>query len=359
MNHSSLLIISILVLFSFEVLAQQSAVIELKRDGKTVQTIPLDESQPVTIQADGSGLIATPEPGFVCGSCDGVQVSMADVDGGSFSISSASVTQGSSVRLSWSSRGAWACEGSGLPGTTWSGGGKLPSGDENVVLDLEPNQQYEASIICTNGAGNTATRGPLAIEVRPSITQVPEECRSRPRPAMAQAVQCKVGSANADCRLYENVYETAFPGTGRAQQIFTNRDEYIAMEFTMPSYPATANGSWSFVSPQVPPSTTGPVLRTISRCPGEFDRDTIAAEMGSSSCFHSQISETGFGGLSWVMAGSGGSGCPLTPGQTYYFNVLYTNSPAATAPADLNWQCGIDPSISICSSNTSARASGL
>lgn len=342
---------------SATVLANDPVVIEIEQDGEVVLSIPLDTSKPVDIDSVTGWLRATADQDFSCTSepgvgCEGVEVSMESPVFGSFSVQPASVASGGNVTLTWASTGAWQCEGSGLAGTDWAQGLKAPSGSQVVTVDLDPGD-YEVNIRCFNGPVED-TRGPLEVTVTDAADPdpgVPAFCQGRQPENMNATVNCVPGS-NLDCRNYESVYRAPFPGLRQARQIFSNRNEYIAMQFTVPSdISSSAEGAWAWVTPQQVPSFTGLNLQTISRCPGDFNEQLIEDEMGA-NCYLKQsgLSPT----VRWAIQGGGSSSrCLLQPGETYYLNVLYTNSPAGTLPDDLNWQCGTEsPGPNTCSNNT-------
>lgn len=333
--------------------ASEPKTIELERDGEVILSIPLEDNSSVEIDAVTGGLRASTTSEFSCGadvgSCDDVQVSMSSTNG-SFSRSPSSVVQGGSVTFSWTSRGAWECEGLDLAGTAWSSGAKVPNGSQSVAMNVNPGT-YQASIRCSNGP-NEAIRGPLSIEVTAPDAGIPEACTGRQPGGMTLKADCAVNASGVDCRSYEAVYRAPFPGLAQGRQIYTGRNQYIAMEFTVPSLASGSNGGWGWVVPQISPTTTGRNMQTISRCPGDFDRTKIEQEMGP-NCYLKQTGLTPT--VQWALVGSGSTGqCLLQPGETYYFNILYTDSPAGTPPGDLNWQCGTDPAWSQCSNNTEA-----
>ncbi|MCH8478905.1 MAG: hypothetical protein LAT56_13315, partial [Wenzhouxiangella sp.] len=88
---------------------------------------------------------------------------------------------------------------------------------------------------------------------------------------------------------------------------------------------------------------TGTKIFTISRCPGDFDRDKITQEMGSNRCYFRQFTAGGsfmFGGLN-----AGPTHCKVVHppnGEPLYLNIVYTDDPAGTNPTQLTWGCGGD-----------------
>lgn len=178
------------------------------------------------------------------------------------------------------------------------------------------------------------------------------DCDGRQPAAMIRTPTCHVNSPGTDCLHYDSLYGADFPGTAQARQIFTNRDEYISLEFTVGDLPSSSQGGWAYVVPQLTPTQTGRNIQSISKCPGDFDQDRIQQEMGD-NCY---MRQSGFDhSVRWAMVeGDSTSRCLLTPGETYYYNILYTSSPAGTAPEDLQWQCGAEPEWDVCSNNTEA-----
>lgn len=356
---SNTLLLGLCTLLSAAAFAQDPVVLEIEQDGEIILEIPLVPSEPVDIDGVTGWLRATATSEFSCtsgpGDCNDVRVSLEAVDSGSFSVSPTTVAAGANVALTWASKGAWECEGVGLPGTNWATGVKNPSGSQNVTMAVDPGT-YEASIRCFNGPVE-AVAGPLSVvvvESGPPDPEIPAFCQGRQPPGMTATVNCVPGSS-LDCRNYSDPYRAAFPGLRQAQQIFANRDQYIAMRFTVPQNISTsATGSWQWVVPQGVPSFTGRNLQTISRCPGDFDQDLIFSEMGS-GCYLKQGPLPPIT-VQWAIQGgaNSSSACQLVPGETYYFNILYTNSPAGTPVNELNWHCGnYDPQPNQCSHNTS------
>jgi len=343
---------------SFVATANDPVTIEIEQDGEVVLQIPLVPMAPIDVDSETGWIRAIADSEFSCATdpevtCEDVQVSMESPDFGSFSITPTSIGPGGSVSVNWSSTGAWECEGLGLAGTAWSDALKSPTGSQSVVMNVDPGT-YEASIRCFNGPVDDV-RGPIEVtvtEAGPTDPEIPEFCQGRQPPDMTATVNCVPGS-NADCRNYAEVYRAEFPGLRQARQIFANRDEYIAMRFTVPTDISTSvSGDWQWVTPQLVPTSTGRNMQTISRCPGDFNQQVILDEMGP-NCYLKQGALPP-SSVQWaIVGGNVGSRCALEPGETYYFNVLYTNSAAGTPSSELNWQCGNDdPGPNQCSNNT-------
>lgn len=350
-----------LALVILAVVSQHSATaqttIELDQDGSPFLTIPLDDTQPVTIDPLTGELHAAAASGFSCttgGGCEDVQISFASPDGGFFTVdggNSTSVPETGSVTFDWGARGAWECQGTGLPGTTWNGAGKLPFGPFTVsVSDLEPGA-YDAGLTCSNGPGNTASATLVRVNVQESSIQIPAECEGR---QPAQAVPAQICESNGvfgpnttiNCFFYASLFGDAFPGTGQAKDFFLERDQYVALEFDTTGL-TQSNGGWAVEGASIPPTSGGNRIMTISQCPGDFDQDAIESEMGP-GCY---VKTGGFTpSVTWKRAGTVGSQCELDLDRTYYLNIIFTSDPAGTPPGTLDWSC-TDPQADACGVN--------
>lgn len=318
--------------------------------------IPLDPMQPVAISATGD-LSARTTAEFSCGtsneecptcpSCEDVQVSMSNADGGSFSVSPSSVAQGGNVNFNWVSRGAWDCSGSGLPGSVWEtfvGDPSGPSGNISTT-DVEPDS-YTVGITCCNGP-NCDSRT-VSLTVVPSGNgngNPPEGCEDRPPPPqMTRASSCAWGDGtNADntvnCTSWESFFRVPFPQASSSRNFYQRPNEYLALEFNTGSYTGPNGGYIDNEAAQFGwPSTFqgGDKLMTISRCPGDFNRTQIISD-SEPACY---VRGDALSSVQWSTATVINSQfCALQPNTTYYLNIVFTNSPAGTAPNLLNWTC--------------------
>lgn len=352
-----------LTLFAlFAVIIQDPALaqttIELDQDGSFFLSIPLDDTQPVKIDPETGELRATAASGFSCstGSCEDVQLSFAATDGGIFTVNggtgSVTVPETGAVRFDWRARGAWTCEGTGLPGTTWNQAGRLPWGTlpSVGVSELAPGV-YQAGMTCSNGAANAVSSPLIEVTVTESTTEIPTECEGR---QPAQAVRTQVCESNGiygpdltvDCFSYESLFGSQFPGETRAKDFFLERDTYVALEFNTTGL-TESNGGWAFEGASIPPTNGGARIMTLSQCPGDFDQTAIEAEMGT-GCY---VKTGGFTpSVTWKRSGTFGSQCELELDKTYYLNIIFSQDPAGTPPAELQWSC-TDPEADACGVN--------
>lgn len=129
-----------------------------------------------------------------------------------------------------------------------------------------------------------------------------------------------VTSSSVDLQHYENVFgydptmPTApladWPGRNVVYGIRIQRNQYVALQFTVPSDAGTSR-SGNFYRQQT--NTEAPSSWTISTCPGDFRTSALAA-----GCYVNLSSK---GGFFWATGAVPGY-CQLQPGQTYYLNIV-------------------------------------
>ncbi len=103
------------------------------------------------------------------------------------------------------------------------------------------------------------------------------------------------------------------------------------MEFTVPHYWPQHWLSTLYTEPFLSPGVSnGAMLWSVSSCPGDFHPDPVYG----AACFHPFYSITQMGGPTNPVID-----CKLEPGQTYYMNLLPTESPQGTPVESMNWSC--------------------
>mgnify|MGYP005848669517 CR=1 FL=1 len=337
--------------------AQNQTELEIQRPDDVPIVVPIDEQAPLTIDPETGNISLLAETGFTCGSgCDNVQVSMTDADGGQFLVNgdiTVQVPENQSVAFQWASRGAFSCTGTGeLVGTEWNTQMRVPIGSANVGLQGLPPGTYLASIECSNGPALDA-RGPVTIEILPSELEIPPGCEGRQPGNATATASCIFGDDTVNCFAYQEVFGDSFPGRFRGREIETSANTYMAMKFSTAGLTATSGG-WSFQTPQFGSRNTGAKQMSISTCPGDFDADAVAADMGSSQCIAKTSGITP--SVRWKQAGESGFGCPLEPNREYWLNLIYTSDPVSNDSADVQYDCGGDPESS-CSNLVNASFS--
>lgn len=330
----------LLLMVSTAITAQVEKELEIQRPDDAAIPVPLDETVPVAIDPVTGNITVSAEAGFECGSgCEDVRVSMADGDGkllvnGGTSVE---VPENQRVTFEWAARGAFSCIGTGeLVGTDWNTQTRDPSGSDTVALEgLEPGT-YTAGIECSNGPASD-TRGPVTIDIAPSDLDIPAGCEGR-QPGNASATgTCIFGEPDTNCFSYQEVFSDPFPGESRGREFLTQAGTYVAMKFSTNGLAATSGG-WSFQTPQFASRNTGSKQMSISTCPGDFDADAIASDMGSTSCIVKTSATTPT--VRWKQAGDSGSECPLELGREYYLNIIYTSDPVSDDPGTVQYDCG-------------------
>lgn len=291
------------------------------------------------------------------------QVSLADEAGGSFTAH----YLGGAIAFNWAARGAWSCEGSGLAGTTWNQSHDFV-GSETVSVDGLSGVVQPVLTCCNNSSCDSrqltveldgATSPPEPDpepEPEPEPQPDPTSCGGDRAPPshLNRATQCIWDSsrsrpANVDCTQWTSFFGSPFPQSSSTTRFFQNPGEYIALQFnTGSNWTGDLSGRFSIGEPQFgnPVFQPGSSISTISRCPGDFNRDAIVSET-EAACYSSPNPFTGVSGFPRFSTKdySGNRGntrhfCALEPNTTYYLNVVFTNSPAGTSPNSLNWVCG-------------------
>lgn len=328
-------------------LLAQDTVVDVQKDDVPFIQLPILNGTPVRIDPDTGNLTLQTTDQFECGvSCDNVSVSVADGNG-FFLVngnSPAEATEGSTVRMTWDSRGAWECSGSGLPGTTWNGTGKAPRGSQDVSLAAFAADTLQTAVLsCSNGPETDSRSVEISI-IRGNL-DIPEACRGRQPADMTPMQFCEVGEST-DCFRYADLFGV-FPGINNSKEVLTDRDTYLAIGFNSGDMINQASGAWNFSAlPISVVGASGPRIMSISPCPGDFDSALVASDMNSQFCY---VKTSGFTtSVQWKRAGTSGSSCPLDPNTDYYLNILYTTDPAETQPSDLQWSCNDDPNIDAC-----------
>lgn len=196
---------------------------------------------------------------------------------------------------------------------------------------------------------------PLVCDGGSCIEDAPQgpNCGDRPPPAhLNRATSCiwdfTGPNTSIDCTLWESFFNRAFPFPSITRQFYQRPGEYLALEFNTGDYTGSVHGYIESAEPQYgAPGTfqSGQILYTVSRCPGDFHREAIISE-SEPTCYvrGGAMSQIHFSPLGYPDPHS--ILCKLEPNTTYFLNILFTDSPAGTAPNDLNWACtGAGPGL--------------
>lgn len=310
----------------------------------------------VTVSADGSVEVITED----ILACDGPVVTCDDVEVGglAFSATRQQVEVGEVIEFSWYSRGAWACDAGGdLPG--WSDRAGLPPDSNRATnaqrrvgtAELEsanPNDfplSFTAELLCHNGPVESNDGQPRVVSVLIEAIEdpeegVPDECAFASRRPPSNWRRLSTGSqscrwngsssflSSADCFFWEGVWPVPFlAGQYSTSRYLATRSadaqDYIAVRFNSGSFSDSYRlGDFHFEA--APNITNTTRIVSISRCPGDFNREAITAEVGS-GCIRRFTGPTG--NLTWGGPESSGPSCKLEQNTDYFFNVVFTETP--------------------------------
>ncbi len=334
--RSTILIALVFSLAAVPAMAQTERTLELQTDDGQID-VPLEDGVPLRILSNGD-ISATAQAGFSCptggASCDDVQVSL-NSNGGSFTLSPTTVTQGSNVSIQWNGAGAWECQGSGLPGTSWNSvNPKQPSGSQNVGTSaLTAGNSYQVEVTCSNGPVTDSRIRTLTVQE--DTIPDPEGCEDVAElsdfPDWAEATDALYGSGVVNPSTWSAVFGDSFPEGGTFHLQLT-KGEYAAMRFTTPANlnSLSAGSINSEISSTSSQSGAGPRMISITTCPGVFDPQ----EISDSDCLAANVGS----GESFKWTGPGHQfaffQCELQPNTTYYLNMLFSDSDAGTLPPE-------------------------
>jgi hypothetical protein len=330
---------------------------------------PIDLTGAMEIDANGN-IVVTPSDPSACtatGTCEGVEVEISDFTANNEG-TSLTVNQGQSITFRWSSRGAYSCDGGGLPG--WTGTDKLPTNTSGQIVptgSLNPNTTYTATLSCSNGTVVADPAASVDITIEEDTNPPPPGCENRTMPSSWNRMTTGSNSCSyffppegqsldttADCRYFQEITGTDASGnpivtrpgvwpfsweesTSLARVLgvpnSNNGRHYIAMEFNSGDIPIGTDRQINTNQPQTAGLDAEPFMMSISRCPGDFNEAAIEAEMGE-GCIGNDV-------VIW-----GGPDqqdtffiCGLEENTQYYLNFIFTNSPIGTSPSNIQPNC--------------------
>ncbi|NKI35082.1 hypothetical protein HFP89_07875 [Wenzhouxiangella sp. XN79A] len=290
----------------------------------TPTTIELLDGTDVLLDPLSGNITATPLDPAACSAttdCSDVQVSIT-----SFNVSPSTVTQGQTTNFGWNGRGAWECQGAGLPATTWNGT-KLPAGNQAVSTAALSPDTYTVTLECSNGpVTDTADVSLTVIPGGGGGGGVPAFCvdDGRVPPAGLTQDTAIIDGSSTVTQTWLQLFGQDFPqGNGRDTAI--QRDRYASLQFDTDGLATGVSGRVTFdVLQTFVPS--GQKIVTLSQCPGDF------TDLNDNNCKRF----LGQGSVRWAINSGGGFDCVLQPNTTYYLNILYTDND--DAPYD-DWAC--------------------
>ena len=310
----------------------------------TPTEIPLQTASNVVIDPMTGDITATPADPAACtgtgpGDCD------AQVDLISFTVNPSTISQGQSCTATFSQRGAWECERTGLPGTTWDTTWAAPGTGQVTVLvgsGVDPDT-YTLTLTCRNGTSGGQAIDSLSRSLVVNASTgggTPQSCIDEGRLPPSTWTRERNASADVTSKVTETWISmfggTGFP-TGDAENMRIRTNRYGAFFFNTGTTGQSGQINFADLTGNIIGVRTVPAIASMSPCPGDFLPQTGSA---------ARCRLTGVGGLNppfqWTRLISQQTfRCLLPPNQDFYFNVSYV-SPAtenSTNPENFDWQC--------------------
>lgn len=176
----------------------------------------------------------------------------------------------------------------------------------------------------------------------------------QPPPGMTRAQSCILGPPDPDCTDWASLFGDV-PGTTGIRHFAVSRDQYLAVALETPEgVRDDANITIGVDGLQAWPVLKGPMLWSISRCPGDFNVEAITEELEEDCVKGGPLAGAGFrlGGADALDPSDPRCALSLPAGTTYYLNLLFTaDDPAVTPNVDLTWECPphpMDPDYGMC-----------
>jgi|SRR5690625_103549 len=255
-----------------------------------------------------------------------------------FDVTPSTVEPGSNLNVSWNSINTDSCQASGnLPG--WSGNKDTSGNGFEVTIPSSAidGKEYSLKLQC---AGNGQSSASKTKKVTVQVNDAPAGCDGRTITSLNRDMKPSVdynGTNWEDVFLY-------WPGTSQQTPIRINRNHYAAIKFTAESpIRSDASISISMNGASYHHGPSGPMLMTISTCPGDFNKVAIEADPDlSGSCFDTP--RLGYQEEQFV------NRCIVQENKTYYMNIVPvdTLNSSPEKNSDINWYCKDDNQGSNC-----------
>lgn len=215
----------------------------------------------------------------------------------------ASINEGGSTFLSWTTSGAESCAASGAP--NWSGT-VLTSGSRVPVV-IEAAGTYTLTLTCQG------TNGPKSRSQVVVVTAI-----------VVNQASCSTPPLSGTSKTWLSYWGYAFPGPKSDTRLITvPRNGYVALQFNTGNI--VDDAKMTSIETTI---TDGIRLASYSECPGDFD---VPAKCSYSWGIG--------GGLRWATNGLRDDACQLKPNTTYYFNLTFTNGFDSTASSCRSAPC--------------------
>lgn len=301
----------------------------------TQTEIPLEAGSNVIIDPLSGDITARPADPAACsgsGDCD------AQVDLISFTVNPSTVAQNLSFSASFSQRGAWECERTGLPGTDWDTTWTAPNQLQSVVNVGSTNTgPYTLTLTCRNG-----TSGGDAIDsIQRSLTVIDgggsADCTGRTPPTAWSREN------NADASVPTKTTQTwismfggdGFPnGDGVNMRIRSNR--YGAFSFNTGTSGQSGQINFADLGASVINVRQGPAVVSLSACEGDFLPQTGDQALCRLAGVGSIVPN-----FQWKRSSAPPiTACVLPPNENFFLNVTFINSSTVNDPDPNNWVWG-------------------
>lgn len=166
-------------------------------------------------------------------------------------------------------------------------------------------------------------------------------CEERlPPKAMSRIKRgCRLGDNSVDCKKY-NSFFGGFPGTTSIRFFALKQNQYAAFEFEVDRVSNSARIDLNTDALQHVPIRKGPIMWSISKCPGDFHKDAIIEDFGE-GCFKSGMFSAAFyfGGRNHRF-NSRRCGIKFEPGTKYYLNITFSDDdPSQVGGENIQYKC--------------------
>jgi len=217
-------------------------------------------------------------------------------------------------------------------------GGPLDAAHEGAA-DVGPGGDGGADTSGDAGGDLDAGEEPFDCTRRPLLGQGSlSDWRRRGRGFTSCVWQGGAPSPVADCRFYDQVWPSAWPSATVRRDLFVEGDEgrqFIAMEFDSGDIPFDHEGRLTQEVPQFTGANAAAKMWSISRCPGDFNKELLDAEMGPGCIRASGVTDSfRYGGPSAAIFESTRD-CSLQPNTRYFLNIVFTQDEAGSPPEDI------------------------
>lgn len=336
-------VLPFLVLFSAQLLAQPKIILQTT---PTPTEIPLQASSNVIIDPLTGDITATPDDPAACtgtgsGDCD------AQVDVISFNINPSTVSQGQTFTATFSQRGAWECERTGLPGTTWNTSWTTPgSGQLSVIVGsaVDPNS-YTLTLTCRNGTSGGDAIDSLSRTLVVNASSgggTPQSCIDEgrlPPSSWSRERNAKADQTSLITETWTSMFGgTAFPlGDAVNMRIRTNR--YGAFFFNTGTTGQSGQVNFADLTGNIIGVRTAPAIVSMSPCPGDF----LPQSGNAAKCRLTSVGAVN-PSFQWTrINGESNFRCLLPANAEFYYNVSYVSGATqnSTNPENFDWQCSL------------------